>query len=77
MCRNSDTIKCTYVCDEVYYRKEVSLIDVYVTTIEDKRLLSQVLSKLTYPASIMHLRRIYKGLLLLGPIDGFDDNNAT
>lgn len=80
MCRNGekepmDSIKCVYVCDQIYYDKELPLADAYVTNIEDKRLLSKLLPKLTLPPSFLHLKRMHNGSILLGPVEGFEETD--
>jgi hypothetical protein len=72
----SEEVKCVYIHDNSKYTKDMELIDAFIAIVEDKKLLSQVLPKLATDSSLIHLRRIHNGSIILGPSNEEIERNA-
>lgn len=79
MCQSQNKevgIKCLYICSEVIRRKELDLVEMYTTTLDDKRFYSQILPKLSIHQSMTHLKRVHRGRILLGPVKEFEESDT-
>ncbi|KAI6173717.1 CMP/dCMP-type deaminase domain-containing protein [Aphelenchoides besseyi] len=65
--------RCLFICDESWKAEEVELINVAIIEVKMLSKMPEILKKLSFCDSLIHLRRVRNGRVIVGPEEEFKE----